>query len=117
MVDKMVIWFNSKKAREQLINKGVVITCRKIRKSFGTTQAVFTNDEGKREKIGYVDVQYADESWDEYRSHDTLFEEFLKISGFKTIEEWKEEVRRLNNNCWMPDYLIFLKVTMDRDIY
>ena len=113
----MVIWFNSKKAREQLINKGVVITCRKQRKSFGTTQAVFTNDEGKREKIGYVDVKYAFESWDEQREHKDIFEVFYKQSGFDTVEEWKKEVRRLNNNRWMPDYLIFLKVTMDREIY
>ena len=113
----MVIWFNSKKAREQLINKGVVITCRKRRKSFGTTKAVFTNDEGKREKIGYVDVQYLIETWDEQREHTTHFLAYLEHSGFDTVEDWKEEVRRLNNNRWMPDYLIFLKVTLDSDLY
>ena len=71
----MVIWFNSEKARKQLINEGVVITCRKQRKSFGTTQAVFTNEEGKRETIGYVDVEYLYETFDRHREHIKPFTE------------------------------------------
>jgi len=113
----MVIWFNSKKAREQLIRDGIVVTCRKQRKSFGTTQAIFTNDDGKRETICYVDVEYLKGSWDEQREHDKPFSDNIHLSGFSTVEEWKDEVRRLNNNRWMPQYLIFLKVTMDSAIY
>jgi len=113
----MVIWFNSKKAREQLIKEGVVITCRKQRKSFGTQRAIYTNEKGITALIGYVDIQYLNESWDEQREHDKLFTEYIHLSGFKTVEDWKDEVRRLNSNRWMPTYLIFLKVTMDSDLY
>lgn len=113
----MVIWFNSKKAREQLIRDSIVVTCRKQRKSFGTNRAVYTNEKGIKTFIGYVDVEYLDESWDEQREHDKLFSNNIHLSGFDTVEEWKEEVRRLNSNRWMPQYLIFLKVTMDSAIY
>lgn len=112
-----MIWFNSKKAREQLINKGIVVTCRKQRKSFGTHKAFYTDEERNRKLIGYVDIEYLNESWDEQREHDKLFTEYIHLSGFESVELWKEEVRRLNNNRWMPQYLIFLKVTMDRDLY
>ncbi|MBA7490156.1 hypothetical protein ES702_00691 [subsurface metagenome] len=113
----MVIWFNSEKARKHLISKGVVVTCRKQRKHFGTHKAVFTNEKGERELINHVDIEYLNESWDEQREHDKVFYEYIHLSGFNTVEEWKDEVRRLNSNRWMPTYLIFLKVTMDRDLY
>lgn len=113
----MVIWFNSEKARNQLLNKGVVVTCRKQRKSFGIQRAVFKNENGITALIGHVDIEYLNESWDEQREHNKLFIEHIHLSGFNTVEEWKDEVRRLNSNRWMPTYLIFLKVTMDRDLY
>lgn len=112
-----MIWFNSKKAREQLINKGVVVTCRKIRKSFGTHRAVFTNEDGKKEFIGYVKIEYLGESFDAHRNHNFYFSENIHLSGFENIKEWKNEVRKLNSNRWMPTYLIFLKVTLDSDLY
>ena len=113
----MVIWFNSKKAREQLIRDGIVVTCRKQRKTFGTTLAIFRDDAGYKKKICYVDVQYLIESWDEQREHDKPFSDNIHLSGFDSVEEWKEEVRRLNNNRWMPQFLIFLKVTRDSELY
>lgn len=111
----MVIYFNSEKARNQLMKHDVVVTCRKRRKQFGMTTAIYKNEDNNTVVIGRVHVQKLCESISLERRHNALFRAYLYLSGFKSVEEWKEEVKRLNKNRWMPDYLIFLKVTMKDD--
>ena len=107
----MVIWFNSEKARSQLINHNEVITCRKRRKTFGITSAIYKNEDGNSVVIDKVHVMLLDESIDEQREHIEAFTRHLALSGFETVEEWIKEVKKLNNNRWMPQYLMFIKVT------
>jgi len=108
----MVIWFNSEKARRQLIELNEVITCRKRRKTFGITSAIYKRNDGDIETIAKVNVQLLNESIDIHRQHYRPFSEHVELSGFETVEEWKNEVKKLNKNLWMPEYLIFLKVTV-----
>ena len=108
----MVIWFNSEKARRQLIDMDEVITCRKRRKTFGITSAIYKRKDGDIETIAKVNVQLLIDSIDVHRQHYRPFSEYVELSGFESVEEWKEEIKKLNKNRWMPEYLIFLKVTV-----
>lgn len=108
----MVIWFNSEIAKMQLQVHGEVITCRKGRKQFGVTSAIYTNEDGNSVVIDKVKVEYLYESIDLDREHNKAFKEYLDLSGFDSVDKWKNEVKKLNKNRWMPNYLIFLKVTV-----
>ena len=108
----MVRWFNSEKARNQLMLKDVVVTCRKRRKQFGHTTAIYKNKDGNTVVIGRVNVQRLFVSISEPRRHIVPFKSYLYLSGFESVEEWMDEVKKLNKNRWIPEYLIFLKVTM-----
>ena len=108
----MVIWFNSEKARRQLIDFDEVITCRKRRRAFGITSAIYKRNDGDIETIAKVNVQLLKDSMDIHRQHYRAFSEYVELSGFETVEEWKKEVKKLNKNRWMPEYLLFLKVTV-----
>lgn len=108
----MVIWFNSEKARNQLMKHDEVVTCRKRRKQFGLTTAIYKNIDGNTVVIGRVHVQKLFESISEPRRHMSAFRSYLDVSGFESVEEWQNEVKKLNKNRWIPEYLIFLRVTM-----
>ncbi len=108
----MVIWFNSEKARNQLMLKDVVVTCRKRRKQFGNTTAIYKNKDGNTVVIGRVHVQKLFDSISSPRRHKVPFKSYVDVSGFESIEEWENEVKNLNKNRELPKYLIFLKVTM-----
>ena len=108
----MVIYFNSFKARKQLTEKYEIITCRKQRKTFGITSAIYRRSDGNIFTIGKVNVVFLDESISNQRNHDEMFNKYIHLSGFDTVKEWKEEIKKLNNNRWMPISLIFLKVTL-----
>ena len=113
-----MIWFNSDRARQQLITHGKVITCRIRRKQFGSTTAYFTNDKGERAIIGKVVVKMVKETVDSYMSgvvyedHTKGFSEYLELSGFDTVRQWEDEVLGLNSKGKIPSYLIFLEVTL-----
>ncbi len=118
----MVIWFNCEKARHQLMFSGKVITCRVKRNQFGTTNAIYRNDRGKRVLIGRVEVKKLNETIDtalDYSSvwsHKKAFGIYLKDSGFETVKEWEEAILSLNKKGKIPSYLIFLEVTL-KDVF
>lgn len=106
-----MIWFNSKKAREQLINKGVVVTAREYRKRYGKTRAVYTNEESERINIGWVMVSYVNESsCVDTLTHRPVLKDYLHLSGFHTVKEWEDEICIMNRSNRMPLYLILIKV-------
>ncbi len=90
----------------------VVVTCRKSRKTFGNTTAIYKNKDGNTVVIGKVHVQKLFVSISEPRRHIVPFRSYLDDSGFDSIKEWMDEIKKLNKNRWIPEYLIFLRVTM-----
>lgn len=119
----MVIWFNCEKARNQLKFHGKVITCRVKRKQFGITNAIYRNDQGVKVIIGKVNVQMKRETIypplkdTPFDDHLTAFKDYLALSGFDTIEDWRDQVLHLNSRGKIPSYLIFLEVTLKDVLY
>ena len=67
----------------------------------------FTNNSGGALVISNnVDLPYY------FEGHSTARLVALDVSGFNSVQEWKDEVKKLNKNRWIPEYLIFLRVTM-----
>ncbi len=112
-----MIWFNSKKAREHLIKNGIVISARKIRKSYGI-QKVFYYDEKMNRKylcIASVEfLEYSNIDEENNEDHKRVLSKYIENSGFNTVNEWVNEIKRLNSNRWMPENLIILKVVYIR---
>jgi len=105
-----MIWFNSKKARERLINKGVVISARKTRKQIGITTAQY-NDNGNCIKFAKVIVSIVNESsCVETLTHRPILKDYLYLSGFETVKEWEDEICIMNRGNRMPLYIKLLKV-------
>ena len=113
----MVIWFNSKTAREYLEANGLVYTARKRRKQFGHTIAIYSDDMWGRLAIGKVNVALAMDSYesDNNHNHRTVLSNYVENSGFESLDKWIEEIQKLNTNRWLPEYLRILKVTMVND--
>jgi hypothetical protein len=113
-----MIWFNSKKARKQLINNRMVVTCRKRRYRFGSDLAVYTDKcINQRVKIGKVSVEFLSETINTkggllYSEHRKAFEYHLKDSGFDSVEAWESEVLKMNKMDELPNFLVFIRVTL-----
>jgi hypothetical protein len=109
-----MIWFNSQKSRNQLKMVGTVVTCRKKRKIVGYDTAIYHNEQGNRVVIGKVFIEILDVR---YLEHKEVFEKFLNQSGFDSVDDWIEEVLRLNRDSILPKKLVFLKVTLKDLLY
>lgn len=110
-----MIWFNSKKAREQLIKNGVVVTARTMRKQTGRTTAVYRDKNGDKVEFALVVVSIVDESCCvDTLTHRPVLEKYLNISGFKTVNEWEDEICIMNRGNRMPIYLKLVKVEVSR---
>ena len=107
---KMVIYFNSENARKELLSSGVVITARKTRRGTGNTIAVYTTPDRFRHDIGWVNVQLLDEC--DRTNIREILGKYVKNSGFDSVGEWINEIRKLNSNRWMPEYMFLFKVEM-----
>jgi hypothetical protein len=106
------------KARHQLMFNGRVVTCRTRRKMFGNDTAYYINDQNKVVKIGRVTVKKIEETVDDnssnklYRTHQQTLEDYLSSSGFDSVDNWINEILRLNSKGKVPSYLVFLEVTL-----
>lgn len=120
-----MIWFDVKEAREQLINNGIVISCRKRRKTFGKHKAYYRNFKGDRITIGEVMITPIDESWLFYEheinddgidlynpDHKKKLSQYVHNSGFNNVNEWIEAIRKINSNRKIPEYLMILQVVL-----
>ena len=105
-----MIWFNSEKARIQLINKGVVVSARKERKQTGITIAQY-NDDGNCIKFAKVNVTIVNESCcADTLTHRPVLKNYLHLSGFETVKEWEDEICIMNRGNRMPIYLKLIRV-------
>jgi len=106
-----LIWFNSEKARKQLINKGVVVSARPRRKQTGITKAIYKNDEGERIEFAKVKVTIVNESsCVDTLTHRPVLKDYLHLSGFHTVREWEDEICIMNRGNRMPLYLKLVRV-------
>jgi len=106
---KTAIYFKSKKALDYLLKNGEVYTIRLKKRSEGLAY-VKTSKKGR--KLAEVEVKYVGEVVltepdDEWYVADGAYakgklEEFVDKSGFDSVEEWLEEVRKLNGGK-LPD--------------
>lgn len=78
----MVIWFNNKKARAFLLKNGTVYTLRPKPRRTGREPLFY----GEFKKKGVVSVDFIREIRD-----DNELEEYVKYSGFSTVEAWREK--------------------------
>ena len=94
----MVIWFNSDKARRQLLNTGVVITFRVNKRKLVNIQNAFYYDNrfiNNRVKFAIVRVTLLKVCVDPIEDY---LEEYICSSGFENIKDWIKEI------CiFMPD--------------
>jgi len=113
---KTVIYFKSKKALEHLLKNGEVYTIRPTKRTEGFA---FVKTSKKGKKIAIVGVKYVGEivltapdgEWfvaDGAYAKGKL-EEFVDKSGFDSVEEWLEEVRKLNGGK-LPDRMLLYHV-------
>ena len=84
---KTVIYFKSKRALEHLLKHGEVYT---IRPKERTEGFAVVKTSRKSQRLAVVDVKYVGKV-----SAGTL-DNFVDKSGFRSVREWLEEVRRLN---------------------
>jgi len=113
----MVIWFNNKIAREQLINYGVVYTFRSRRNTIGYQNA-FYRDGKEQIKIGQVLIERVKKWFDleGYLPIEYLLTNYLYSSGFNTIEDWIKVIRGFRTNRTIPEYGEIYRVTLsDKD--
>jgi len=108
----MVIWFNVEKARKYLEEHELVYTFRTKRKQFGYTSAVYTNKVLGRTTIFDVNVLKVDESHtsDSNNNHRSILSKYVEHSGFENIDEWLEEIRKVNFKERIPVYGMIIKV-------
>lgn len=101
----MVMSFSSEKARKQLLEYGVVCTFRKNRrKRVGKDWA---NE--KRGEKAFADI-YVEEIGEVNPFHDLT--PYIEKSGFKSIDEWLREIKRLNDGRVLARGWLY-KVTME----
>ena len=115
---KTVIYFKSKKALDCLLKNGEVYTIRPKKRSEGLAY-VKTSKKGR--KLAEVEVKYVGEVVltapdDEWYVADGAYakgklEEFVDKSGFDSVEEWLEEVRKLNGGK-LPDRMFLYCVKL-----
>ena len=97
-----IIHFKSEKALKFLITYGVVYTLRpNLRK---TGKAWICNN---RRKVADATVEYVEKIT---QSNAGILEEFVSKSGFDSVEEWLNEVKRLNGK--IPDVLHLYRITL-----
>jgi hypothetical protein len=96
----MVIMFLSDKARNQLLNKGIVYTLRHIRHKEGLDWC--TNMRGGK-KICNVRITYCDNGkYTELREIASLY---VSDSGFDSIEEWINQYKRYRSSKYPTFWL------------
>jgi len=115
---KTVIYFKSKKALDCLLKNGEVYTIRP-KKRFEGLAYVKTSKKGR--KLAEVEVKYVgevvqtapDDEWFvvEGAYAKGKLEEFVDKSGFNSVEEWLEEVRKLNGGK-LPDKMFLYHVKL-----
>jgi len=88
----MVIIFASEKARKFLLTRGIVYTFRKNRRK--KVEKDWFNDRRGRPKISNVFIEEI--GCYDPRNEISIFEFLLGYSGFNSLEEWYEEIKRLN---------------------
>ncbi len=110
-----MIWFNSESARKQLIDNGIVVTARKYRNTFGYDKAIYYNYKKDRIIIGKCDIkflEYSDINDEDNKDHKRILSKYIELSGFNSVNEWVNEIRKLNNNRRLPEFLVLLKVVL-----
>jgi hypothetical protein len=80
----MVIWFNVKKAREFLLKFGYVYTLRPKKRREGR-EPLFYGGFGKKAMAWIIFIKKIE--------NDKELEEYVKESGFETVEEWRREAK------------------------
>ncbi len=108
-----MIWFNSFKARKQLMENHVVVTARKMRRSTGIQKAFYRDERGNTIYLCVVKIElleYSNVFDEDNRDHKRVLSKYIENSGFDTVNEWVEEIKKLNNNRWIPETLTLLKV-------
>ena len=80
----MVIWFNVKKAREFLLKNGYVYTLRPKKRREGR-EPLFYGGFGKKAMAYVIFIGKIE--------NDKELEEYVKDSGFETVEEWRREAK------------------------
>jgi len=112
---KTVIYFKSKKALDYLLKNGEVYTIRLRKRSEGLAY-VKTHRKGR--KIMDVVVRYVGEvmllqklGWSVVGEVYIIgkLEDFVNKSGFSSVDEWLEEVKRLNKGK-LPDEIFLYHV-------
>jgi len=113
---KGVICFRSEKALKYLLNAGEVYTLRPKLRKVGLAWV-----RHKRKKVADVLVEYVgevvqtlpDDEWFicEGAYAKAKLKDFVDKSGFESVEEWLEEVRRLNGGK-LPEKLYLYKVSL-----
>jgi hypothetical protein len=81
----MPIWFNVEKARNFLLEHGLVYTLRPHRRKREGTDMLCFNGFGKK---GIVDVTYVGSFGDEGQFDEELLDDVVPYSGFDTLKDW-----------------------------
>ncbi|HDN74285.1 hypothetical protein DRP04_02650 [Archaeoglobales archaeon] len=114
---KSPIYFKSKKALDYLLKNGSVYTIRKSRRKEGLAWVMGENRrkiaDAIVEYIGEVVLTEPDSEWWVTKGAYGIakLEEFVKKSGFSSVEEWLDEVKRLNNGS-LPEKMYLYHVTL-----
>lgn len=121
---KTVIYFKSKKALNYLLKNGEVYTIRPRKRSEGLAY-VKTSKKGRKlaevevRCVGKVDLTAPDDEWYiDLTDVDFItigrggLKRFVGKSGFNSVEEWLEEVRRLNGGKLPADKMFLYHVEL-----
>jgi len=99
----MVMIFKSEKARKFLLEHGIVVSFRKNRRKTNLGKDWLTDKRGGK-KIGDILVIELGEFEVE------KLEPFVSISGFKNLQEWKDEIQKLNNKSVSKGWLYLVNL-------
>ena len=91
--------FQSEKSRKQLLNKNIVFTFRKVCPEQRKLGKDWATDKRGGEKIADIMV-FSDGRF--IKPIPKLLEPYLLFSGFDSVDDWIDEIKRLNK----PDDLI-----------
>jgi len=97
----MVILFQSKPVLEHLLKHGIVYTFRtRLRKKTGKD---WCTDKRGGKKLYDVEIYYMKPA-----DGDKDLESYISDSGFNSINEWKNEIKKLNKTEFMPCGYIYM---------
>jgi len=95
-----IIWFNVKEAYEYLMENGEVCTLRDHYKKDGRAM-LKSSLEGKPFYKGMVTIMCIDVIVIDSPTSRDMLRRFVKLSGFKTIEEWLSKLNKEKNGFYL----------------